>query len=263
MVEWTAQSEPYTRPDAATLINRIRDTVAGRAEDVVAGGICVPGIFGPDGRTIALAVNVPGLVGTPLDSIVAKAVGRPLQPLHIVNDAEATADDAIRSLQLKGRVACIALGTGVGVAVLDDGRALHVEGHSPGHVGQIDVSLDDDAPIGPDGGRGSLEAYIGVPALIARNGTTQRFLDTASPDAVPLRALARAIRIIHAIYRPDHIVLAGGVGIRLGHVVDGLQAEIAKDLTSVARRTWQLHCGWHDFHAAIGAARLASHLGAT
>ncbi|MBV9490447.1 MAG: MFS transporter, partial [Verrucomicrobia bacterium] len=59
----------------------------------------------------------------------------------------------------------LALGTGVGAAVLDDGVPLRVDGDSPGHLGQIDVSLDDRAPIGPDGGAGSLEGYLGVPAI--------------------------------------------------------------------------------------------------
>jgi hypothetical protein len=57
----------------------------------------------------------------------------------------------------------------VGASVLDEGgKFLHVSGESPGHFGQLDVSLETDPPIGPDGGAGSLEAYIGTAALIAR-----------------------------------------------------------------------------------------------
>jgi hypothetical protein len=53
----------------------------------------------------------------------------------------------------------------VGAAVLDDGKLLRVEGDSPGHIGQIDVSIPGADCIGPDGGAGGLEGYIGVPAL--------------------------------------------------------------------------------------------------
>jgi len=60
-------------------------------------------------------------------------------------------------------------GGGVGGWGVDGGgKFLHVSGESPGHFGQLDVSLDGEAPVGPDGGAGSLEAYIGTAALIAR-----------------------------------------------------------------------------------------------
>ncbi len=57
----------------------------------------------------------------------------------------------------------ISLGSGVGMSVLDDGVPLAVDENSPGHLGQINVSLDSNPPIGPDGGAGGLEAYIGAP----------------------------------------------------------------------------------------------------
>jgi hypothetical protein len=147
--------------------------------------------------------------------------------------------------------------------VLDDGLPLHVSGTSPGHLGQIDVSIDlpgEPTPIGPDGGRGGLEAYIGLPALRARYG--EGFADrlqALTPDDPPLLALARAIRIAHAIYRPQHIALLGGVGLRLAPVLPDLKARVDDALTSVARSGWTLSSGDSDLHAARGAARLAAH----
>jgi predicted NBD/HSP70 family sugar kinase len=219
--------------------------------------LCVPGLLDAARRTITLSVNVPGLAGVSLDDLVAQAVGTRLRRLNILNDAHAGAVDVVHQLQLRGRVACIALGTGVGMAVLDEGEPLLVEGNSPGHIGQVDVSLDDAAPVGPDGGHGSLEAYMGVPALQRDYGSTDAFLGRADVDAPPLRALGRAIRICHAIYRPAHVVLIGGIGVRLKRLLQPLKARIDANLTGVARADWQLHCGEHDFHAAIGAARLA------
>jgi predicted NBD/HSP70 family sugar kinase len=256
-VEWKAQSPFYSRPDRAALLEALQATLQGRGGDVHAAGLCVPGLLDAARRTITLSVNVPGLVGISLDDLVAQAAGLRLHRLHIVNDAHAGAVDAVHQLQLRGRVACIALGTGVGMAVLDDGQSLLVDGDSPGHIGQVDVSLDDAAPIGPDGGRGSLEAYVGVPALQRAYGSSEAFLTRADADAPPLRALARAIRICHAIYRPAHVVLIGGIGIRLKRLLQPLKARIDADLTAVARADWQLHTGDHDFHAALGAARLA------
>ena len=62
------------------------------------------------------------------------------------------------------------------MGVLDDGVPLFIEGASPGHLGQVDCSIEGDFVIGPDGGSGSLEGYIGVPALIKRYGSTEAFL---------------------------------------------------------------------------------------
>jgi predicted NBD/HSP70 family sugar kinase len=143
------------------------------------------------------------------------------------------------------------------MGVLDEGAPLHVEGASPGHIGQIDVSLDENPPIGPDGGSGSLEAYIGAAALSENYGSPREFIATATIDAAPLRALARAIRICHAIYRPHHIILAGGIGIALKPLIPQLKSMIDRHLTNIARENWTLTPADHDFHAALGAARLA------
>jgi hypothetical protein len=73
-----------------------------------------------------------------------------------------------------------------------------------------------------------------------------------------VRALVRAIRIAHAIYRPLHVCLTGGVGIRLKPLVAEIRAAVEKDLTSVARPGWTLTTGESDYHAACGVARYAS-----
>ena len=70
-------------------------------------------------------------------------------------------------------------------------------------------------------------------------------------------ALARTIRICHAIYRPQHVCLAGGIGIRIGRLLPDLRTLVERDLTRLAREGWTLSVGDHDFHAAIGVAKLA------
>jgi hypothetical protein len=73
-----------------------------------------------------------------------------------------------------------------------------------------------------------------------------------------MRALARAVRIGHAIYRPHHVCLAGGIGVALTPALPGLRARIDQHLTNIARHGWTLSCGDHAFHAALGAARLSA-----
>ncbi len=264
------QSARYLRPDTTQLIGAIRAATSSIAlpDSLDAIGLCVPGLIDIDRRVITLAVNVPGLVDQQLDELIARALpSASVRRLVLVNDAIATATDVVISRGLIGRSLIIAMGTGIGAAVLDrQGLSqaavpLRVEGESSGHFGQIDVSLDDTAPPGPDGGAGSLEAYCGAGALrqkypVAGDRTAIAFPQIQPADAA-CRALVRAVRIAHAIYRPHHIVLSGGVGIRLKHLVDPLQKLIDQKLTNVARKGWTFDVANDDLHAARGAARIS------
>jgi predicted NBD/HSP70 family sugar kinase len=255
-VLWTGQSAFYSRPATQQLIDALKDAAKGRASRVDAAGICVPGLLDRQRRLITMSVNVPGLVDRKLDDLVAAAFGE-VPSLEIVNDAVATATDVIMARKLSGRVVSIALGTGVGMGVLDDGVPLYVDGGSPGHIGQVDCSIEGEPVIGPDGGAGSLEGYIGIPALVKKYGSTTKFLEVVTMNDAAIKGLVRAIRICHGIYRPQHFVLVGGIGTRLARLVPEMKRAVEVNLTSIARPGWTLSAGDDDFHAARGAARLA------
>jgi len=249
------------------LLAAIRAAVGSASRELGTVGLCVPGLLDDDRRRVTLSVNVPGLTGFELDQLVPQALGLASEPNEqtnhqattISNDATASAYDIFHTRQLTGRLLVIALGTGVGAAVLDDGVPLRVEGDSPGHIGQMDVSIASSDVVGPDGGAGGLEGYIGAPALRKRFGADLTAgLREMSPDDPAIRALVRALRICHAIYRPQHICLCGGVGIRLRHLLGTMRQQTEDRLTSVSRSGWTLDCGSDDFHAARGAAQLAA-----
>ena len=248
-VAYTAKSGSYRKPDTDTLLAALREVVPEAAFDRV--GLCAPGLMNEAGTAIEASVNVPGLVGVPLAELVSRSTGRDLPPPTVTGDAVAAAVDVAAHHELAGRLLLLALGTGVGAAVLDDGRPLEVDGPSPGHFGQIDVSLGRDPPVGPDGGRGGLEAYVGARALRGKPPQTLR------PDSRAIRALVRAIRIGHAIYRPHHVGLAGGVGVRLATLETAIRSQTCDGLTNIARPGWRLVFGTDDYHAARGAARRA------
>lgn len=289
----------YRKPDAAALraaLLSVATRAAGRVPHSAAGeggvaiGVCAPGIVDPLTRKVTVSINLPGLVGTRLDSFVSETLlqarlcagdSTGAGAVSIVSDARAAAHDWWLSrcppVERGARVLAMSLGTGVGGCVLDDGVPLRVSGQSSGHFGQMDVSAWGPGgdlgsapapPIGPDGGAGSLEAYIGLPALLAAasqlpmgdaaRGDIGRYMQALQTHDAPIAALCRALRIAHAIYRPQHIALLGGVGIRLAHLVAPMRAAIATNLTSLARAGWSLECGTSDFHASRGAARIAA-----
>jgi len=256
---WTGQSEFYSRPDAEALQAAIRQAVGGRVNRIDAVGLCAPGLLDADRREITYAINVPGIAGIPLDRVVPDALKLPAGGrATICNDAYAAAFDIFQVRRISDRLLVLTLGTGIGLSVLDNGRALRVEGESPGHVGQIDVSIAGDDVVGPDGGGGGLEGYLGVAALRKRFGNdVWNAVAEFKGDESPMLALVRAIRILHPIYRPNHVCLCGGIGIRLGHLLPELRRRIEDKLTNLARPGWTFTTGDDLFHAARGAARLA------
>jgi len=259
---WTAMSARYERPTAEQVARAIREAAAGRLSTSVAGdlrvGMCVPGILDDGRTTIRHSVNLPGLNGVRPDELVAAALTHPGTAVAVATDAIATAYDIYTARQLKGRLFLLAIGTGVGAAVMDEGRPLRVDGDSPGHFGQLDVSIAGHPVVGPDGGAGSLEGYLSGPALaLGYGGDPTAWQARIAVDDPAMQALVRAVRIAHALYRPHHVYVAGGIGIRLGRLVPALRAAIAHQLSSIARSDWTLAVGDDDYHAARGAAKWA------
>lgn len=260
------RSGGYVRPDGVRLREAIREAVADArvdASSVRAVGVCVPGVLEHDplrGGVTTTSVNLPDLAGVDLRQLIAAATGAPPASITFLSDANAGAYDIYRSRRLSGRLFALSLGTGAGAAVVDEGGLLFVDGESPGHLGQLDVSLDEqDPPIGPDGGAGGLEAYIGSAALAVRYGCdAAEAVAKIQPVDAPVRALARAIRIAHAIYRPHHVCLLGGIGNRLTRLLPAIRGRVENHLTSLARPGWTLFAGDSDYHAALGAAKFSA-----
>lgn len=251
-------SMPYVRPDRDQLKDAIADAVKQLgAIDAETVGLCVPGRRAPDGSSIELAVNVPGLEGVPFADLVREATGA-LLPFRVLGDAEAATFDAAALSDPADRVLGIAIGTGIGASLWVGGRSIPI-----GHLGQIDVGPMDPAKpegvLGPDGGRNSAEAYLGVGALRARLGDGfADGLENLSPDDPAVRTLVRLIRISLAAYTPDLILVLGGVGIGLSGHCSVIQRAANADLTRVAPPGWRLGFGVCRHHAARGAARIAS-----
>jgi predicted NBD/HSP70 family sugar kinase len=266
-----AQSDAYSMPTPDELREALRQVLSrlqlsgsftsGQAVEL---GVCAPGVFDGDGLRIIRAVNLPGVVGLDLretaSQLVREITGVSVpQPVKVATDAHAAAYGHWYIHQTSGRSLSLVMGTGVGACVLDNATLLKVTGASCGHLGQIDVGCLSIEPAfqSSDGSTGTLEAYIGLAALRARYGHDPLTAWLAAPiSAAPWRALAGAIRTTHAIFRPDRIVLLGGVGSRLLLRLEDLRHLVDQGLTSVAREGWILECGESDT-GATGVAWLA------
>ncbi|MCC6681482.1 MAG: ROK family protein [Phycisphaeraceae bacterium] len=247
----TLRSEAYGDDPIAVVRQAVVRLTQGRLDEIAAAGISVAGPVDEQGRLLQ-AVNLPWLVGQLVSDWWCDLIGRKM-PCRVLTDASAAAlaEHAVHPVQ--GRAIYLSLGTGVGAAVLDDGKPLIFTRGTPGHFGHIDVSGGDpDAPYLPTCGRGGLEAYVGAQALRDADRADHPAMRTA------IAALARAVRIALAIYRPQQIVLMGGSAERFEPVLDELRQLISRDLTPAAPAQWDISISTvGPFAAALGAARCA------
>src|SRR5436305_7879106 len=167
---WTAKA-PHHKPSAQELLDVVAKAADGRARGLSCVGLCVPGILDESRERVTFSANVPALHDLRLEQIARAATEEPPTVLRVVNDTLATGWDVFTTRKLAGRMLVLALGTGVGAAVLDDGVPLRVDGDSPGHIGQIDVGIEGDPVVAPDGVAGGLEGYVGAAALRRRYGS--------------------------------------------------------------------------------------------
>jgi glucokinase len=210
-------------------VNASRELLAEAGVAVNAIGIGAGGQIDSDNGLIVSATDLlPGWAGQP----VVKTFSDVFQlPVKIDNDVNALAVGEHKfgsSVGLKS--ACfIALGTGVGGALVLDGQVLHGAHWSAGEFGHLIVDMSESARIDAGGHKGTLEAYASGSGLVAtwRNITGEttaisavEIAEEAKADAGGAAALALGqtgrylgfgLVSIVSMFDPDIIVVGGGL----------------------------------------------------
>lgn len=182
-------------------------------------GLAAPGLPARDGRSIlSMPLRMSGLEGFDWGAFLGRADGVP-----VINDAHAALLGEAWQGAARGRshAVLLTLGTGVGGAVLADGRLLRGAIGRAGHLGHL--SLDTHGPVGILRTPGAVEELVGECSLAARTGgrfqTTRALLDAAAggdaaADAVwaaSIRALACAVASCINVLDPEVVILGGGI----------------------------------------------------
>ncbi len=229
-------------------------------------GVCAPGLAAADGRSIAhLPGKLFGLVGLDWTNALER---RPLVP--VLNDAHAAllGEAWIGAARGRQHVLMLTLGTGVGGAVISDGRLLRGAIGRAGHLGHM--SLDPDGAVSITGMPGAIEVMIGDCTVAAR--TQGRFTRTADLVAAhragdaeatriwqrSLRALGCAVGSYINLFDPELVVIGGGIA----QAGDVLFALLAVELDRVewrpgGHRVPVVAATLGEWAGAIGAARQA------
>lgn len=182
-------------------------------------GLSAPGIADRDGRRIAyMPERFPGLEGLAWDEFLSRPEGVP-----VLNDAHAALFGEVGLGAGRGstHVIMITLGTGVGGAVMADGRLLRGHSGKAGHLGHL--SLDPNGAPDICGAPGSLEDAIGNHNIQVRTGgrfaTTLDLIRAVEAGDVAareiwlrsVRALAAALASLGNVLDPEVAIVGGGV----------------------------------------------------
>lgn len=182
-------------------------------------GVAAPGLAAPDGTDIFWMQGRLGEVqGLNWTEFLERA-----RPVPVVNDAQAALLGEVWQGAAKGgrNVMLLTLGTGVGGALMVDGRLLRGHLGRAGHLGH--VSLDPDAPGDIVNTPGSLEDQIGNCTVARRTGG--RFQSTHDLIAAHLvgdseatkwwlrsiHYMAAAVASLINVADPETVIIGGGI----------------------------------------------------
>jgi len=226
---------------------RLLDWIAGVVRELAAArpetppeaiGLAVPGPLNPQRTMILRAVNLPFLERVPLCDELTQRTG-----LAVVldNDVAAGAWAEYHAATSHGgaetgpgRMVFLAIGTGIGAAVILDGKIVRHTRNTGGHLGHLVVEAAEDAPRCGCGSRGCLECFASGPALerAAQGAGMQPSLvelrarlqrgDAAAVEIVDRAARYLAVGLINVVhlYAPDEIVVGGGAAGALPELLD-------------------------------------------
>lgn len=246
----------------------VAEFTAGQGAEPAAVGVCAPGLAAADGRSIAhLPGKLHGLAGIDWTQALGRA-GR----VPVLNDGHAALLGEVWCGAARGRrhVVMLTLGTGIGGAVMSDGRLLRGAIGRAGHIGHL--SLDPEGPASITGMPGAVEMLAGDCSVAQRSGG--RFTSTAALVAAQragdeeatrvwqaaVRALGTAIGSCINLFDPETIVVGGGIA----QAGEALFAPLRRE---VARVEWRplgtgvplVPAQLGEWAGAIGAAANARH----
>jgi glucokinase len=197
-------------------------------------GLAAPGLAAKDGRSIAyMQGRLEGLQGLVWQDVLESPA-----PVVVINDAHAALLGEVWRGAAKGyrNVILLTLGTGVGGAVLVEGRLIKGQIGRAGHLGHVTVNSDGALDIVNT--PGSLEQMIGNYNLGERSGgrfTSTRLLVEAhlrgdsEATTIWLRStlhLAAAIASFINAFDPEIVIIGGGIAQAGPALFDPLRKEL-------------------------------------
>ena len=227
-------------------------------------GISAPGISNDMNTAIAC---MPGRLQGLENFLWSEFLG---QPTWVLNDAISAlvAEARLGVAKDKKNIALLTLGTGVGGAILIDGKPYQGSFQKAGHLGHMVIDYNGDADV--TGMPGSLEDAIGNCTVEKRSGG--KFLQThdlleayrngdefaKTVWLTSIHKLAIGIASISNILSPEAVVLGGGITEAGKDLFEPLEMYLAKyEWRPSGNKTTIVKAAYGDMAGAIGAACFA------
>ncbi|BBD58580.1 ROK family protein [Nostoc sp. HK-01] len=260
----TVETPQPATPEAVLAV--IVDAIAQIDPDnqTIAIGVGMPGPADASGRIAKIAINLPGWQDVPLAEWLEIKTGK---TTVIANDANCAGVGeawlgAGRNLQ---NFILLTLGTGVGGAIILDGKLFIGHQGAAGELGLI--SFNPEGPMCNSGNQGSLEQYASIIAIRRRTGKEPDQLG-ALAQAGDAEALAfwqeygrdLGIGLVSLIYvlTPQAIVIGGGVSASFEFFLPAAKVEIDRRVMYTSRTGLQiLPAQLGNSAGMVGAAKLA------
>ncbi|WP_428358292.1 ROK family protein [Leptodesmis sp.] len=230
----------------------------------IAIGVGTPGPADAAGRIARVAINLSGWQDVPLADWLEAKTGR---PTVIANDANCAGlgEAWLGAGRWYRNLILLTLGTGVGGAIILDGKLFVGHHGTAGELGLI--TLNPDGPPCNSGNQGSLEQYVSVQAIRRRTGMEPDELGAMAlagdPKALEFwqqygRDLGAGLASLIYVLTPEAIVIGGGVSASADFFFPSVQAEIERRVLPSSRAGLQLlRAELGNQAGMVGAAKLA------
>ncbi|QKQ77737.1 ROK family protein [Nostoc sp. TCL240-02] len=227
-------------------------------------GVGTPGPSDAAGRIAKIAINLPGWIDVPLADWLEAKTGK---PTAIANDANCAllGEAWLGAGRQFQNLILLTLGTGVGGAIILDGKLFIGHQGAAGELGLI--SLNPNGPICNSGNQGSLEQHASATAIRRRTLKEPIELGVLAQqgEAAALtfwqdygKDLGIGLTSLIYVLTPQAIVIGGGISGSFEFFLPAVKAEIEKRVQALSRDGLQiLPAELGNFAGIVGAARLA------
>ncbi len=233
-------------------------------KNCIAIGVGTPGPADAQGRIAKVAINLVGWNDVPLADLLETDTGL---PTIIANDGNCggLGEAWIGAGRHFRNLIMLTLGTGVGGAVVLDGKLFTGHLGTAGELGL--VTLNPDGPPCNSGNQGSLEQYVSVRAIRRQTGKEPvelgELAKKGDPEALRFwqeygRLLGAGLTSSIYVLAPEAAIIGGGISASAEFFLPYTEAEIKRRVLPTSRVNLKLlTASLGSFAGIAGAAKLA------
>ena len=173
--------------------------------------------------------NIPGWTNVRIANIMETEFGI---KTRVDNDVRCAALGELKygAGQCAKNLICVTVGTGIGSAIIIDGKLVRGASNAAGEIGHIKLSIHD-GPICGCGDTGCFEAYASGPAIVAmakdyiKGGKSAKFRELAGNQEIEPFFVAQAAQQGDAVAKRIFEIMGEYIGVGLASVVNLLNPE--------------------------------------